>query len=434
MQTLIGWLLKNRPRRLARHAARFLVWWLLLAVAAGIVPFTFFREKMMTASAMLDRPVETTIPEPGAAGNPPRFAGPAFRRIRETIFLGFAVLDAAARPKSMWQTLPEKIDAEIELSVGGGAVNAARSFQHAGGQPAVLAAITGADETGNMVFRLLGEDFTRLRRAATAIRTRVSLVVPRSGPGSDTTTWTIRPELDAAATFAHLKPLLSQSRRVVLASMAAEQAPLVGQILDSHPGQTVMMLTSSQCEDAETTLGLARRCSLIQLNTGDLATLTAIQGDVVASINWLRERQVKSVIVTAGHRGIIAYIGGQWLYAPAFEVDVPCSTSRCGDIVLGTFLAGIDRGETVPGSLRMASAAAAMQAAGVAPPANWEAITSYAASTPTRRFEPESQAGFAARSQPHAAAVLNVARRIAQPLGYLIAGALVAIWTVLWMS
>ena len=140
-------------------------------------------------------------------------------------------------------------------------------------------------------------------------------------PGSAPALWTMRTAVDDDATFTHVKSWLSPSCRLVIASMTAEQAPLIRQIIEAQLGEIILLPTRSQCLDRDKTLALAKSCRFVQLNQSELEVWSGITGDVIAGINWLRSRQVASVIVTAGVSGIFAHLAGQWEYASAFNID-----------------------------------------------------------------------------------------------------------------
>lgn len=403
------------------------IWLVVLALGAALVSITLsLKEEPMSPNIVSTFPqLEVTSQERQSPAGPTAEFPPSPPAPAETDFLGQGVLDIGARP----QTLPipdsDKIDVDIDVVPGGGAVNMAEAYQLAGGENSRLGVITGADSQGNLLTRLLASRLTNIRRIATAVRTRISLLTPRGDNGEGTRIWTERSPLDDAATFAHVKTWLTKGRRLVMASMTALQAGLVEQVLDAHTGQTVMMLTRSQCEDRERTLALAARCTLIQLNASELAIWTGKKNDVVAGINWLRERGITSVIVTAGVSGIFAYLdwAGGWLHVPAFRVAKTASTAKCGDFVLGTFLAGLDRGESARASLRIAAAAAAMNAAGLQRTGGWQEVAAFADETPTAPFVPVVMP----RTLHVVKQLTATARRLAVPTGYMTAGAAIVV-------
>jgi sugar/nucleoside kinase (ribokinase family) len=418
MKSLIFWLLENGKGFRATNFRRAMLLWLMLAVAAGILPFTILKEMTMRATtSTCERPVETVRVQPrvemddGSIDHRVCFNG------NKTVFLGPVVLDAVYRSKVNHDVNDDGLCSTNVVSAGGAAVSAARAFQAATGVPTTLAVITGADEPGNVACRILEQEFSLLRRVPTATRTQISILTPKPN-FADLTTWKQRTEIDLEGMVGHVLPLFSKLHRLVLASMTARYAALVRRVIESQFGEIAMLLTNSQCEDRETTLQFIRNCSLVVADKRDLAILTENHGDVIAGINWLRDRNVKSVIVTAGRQGTYAYLEGRWAHVPALDVNVVHSRSRCSAILLGTYLAGVDRDESPQTSLKMAAAAAAMHAAGVVQSADWGDIEAFTRSTPTRPFELES---------PHHANLVQVltsaAARVARPAGYVTAGA-----------
>lgn len=410
---------------------RLAVWLVVLALVAMLTSITLcFEEPLMTPEvAMTEFEVTPQEKEPTSGVLEGHASGQA--RPAETCFLGFGVLDFTAHPKASPVPKFDKIDVETCIDPGGGAVNMAEAYQLAGGGPARHGVITGADAPGNMLIDMLGSRLINVQRIATAARTRISLLTPRDDRSDQTRIWTERSALDEAATMAHVRTWFSPERRVVLASMTAAQAGFVEQVLDAHAGEMVMMLTRSQCEDRQRTLAFAARCR-VQLNDGELETFTGIKGNIIAGINWLRDRGIPSVIVTAGRRGIFAHLRSVgWLYAPAFQVKAPSSSpAKCGDFVLGTFLAGLDRGESAKQSLRIAAAAAAMKAAGIERAGGWQELVAFADQTPTFPFVPDA----APKSSPIVNQLFGAARRLAAPAGYMTAGAALAAAMVRFMT
>ena len=111
---------------------------------------------MRDFAASFTRWMESAGPEPRAVLEFAR-PGPLVRQaVAETVFLGPAVLDVTLRPRPCPEPGAEKRDADIDLSIGGGAANSARAFQRAAPCPPVLAVVTGTDEAGNAAGRLLG--------------------------------------------------------------------------------------------------------------------------------------------------------------------------------------------------------------------------------------------------------------------------------------
>ncbi|MBS0264754.1 MAG: carbohydrate kinase family protein [Planctomycetes bacterium] len=342
-----------------------------------------------------------------------------------TDFVGPATLDIAARPVTLPGALPvgdtDKVDVVTDMAPGGGAVNMAQAYRLAGGTDYRLGVITGPDHAGRLLMALVAAILTNVRQFCTAVRTRLSLLTPLDDQARVTRTWTERCTIDTAETWAQVEGWLRKGRRLVLASMTAEQTDLVEQIIAAHNGPVAMRLTRSQCADRERTLALAAGCDLVQLNASELETLSGITGDLVAGINVLRDHSIHSVIVTAGRRGIYAYFdwAGGWHYVPAFAVGVVSSPSKCGDTVLGTFFAGLDRGVAARASLRIAAAAAAMNAAGLPHRGGWDELAGFAQQTAMVPFAPTP----VSRRRVNRQQITPTARRWLVPAGYLTGGA-----------
>ncbi len=95
-------------------------------------------------------------------------------------------------------------------------------------------------------------------------------------------------------------------------------------------------------------------CDLLIINEGEAVALTAASGKKPEELN------LSHMVITRGSAGAYYYgLDGQ-IYQPAFAIE-PVDTTGAGDCFFGYFLAGIAAGDRVKKSLRLASAAAAMQ-------------------------------------------------------------------------
>ena len=99
---------------------------------------------------------------------------------------------------------------------------------------------------------------------------------------------------------------------------------------------------------------LLPHCDLLIVNEGEAAALTAASGKKP------EELDVAHMVITRGSAGALYFgLEGQ-IHQPAFAVE-PVDTTGAGDCFFGYFLAGIAVGEEVEATLRVASAAAALQ-------------------------------------------------------------------------
>ncbi|MFC5578515.1 ribokinase [Lysobacter niabensis] len=92
------------------------------------------------------------------------------------------------------------------------------------------------------------------------------------------------------------------------------------------------------------------------VNEGELATITGQSGRVVDAVAELGNT---NVVVTLGARGSCAYVDGEWLLQPAYEIEV-LDTTGAGDTFCGTFVAARARSSGFAEALRRASAASAL--------------------------------------------------------------------------
>lgn len=161
----------------------------------------------------------------------------------------------------------------------------------------------------------------------TKMAVRQSIGVSGQGRSGMAKTSTIHARVDDSHTIVRTEPWLSSSQRLVLASMTARQTPLVHHLIETHPKEANLLLTSSQCKEPEMTIDLANKCALVQLDANDLEVLTEIKRDVASGINCLRD--------------------------------------KCGDIKFGTYVAARHQHYSIRDSLQLSAAATAMHLAGV---------------------------------------------------------------------
>lgn len=311
-----------------------------------------------------------------------------------TVFAGSAVLDASVRAADGFRrtAASEKSAARIQLSVGGGAVNSAAAFAKASCVEPVLCPIVGQDCEGELVVSRLLKRFAHVVPIRTASETRKSVIKvdPASGKSHTDTT---RSTIDAAATLAALRPVLSDARRLVVASMQAEDAGLLEQLRNVFDGEMCLLASASQCRQGELSLSLFSRMQLVSMNAEELEEVSKVRrGEVTGGMDALRTAGVKGLIATADRRGIWGLLDEQWGHALAFEVPTGGeNSSGCGDRAIGTLIAARDQGHDLSWALKMAAAAGAIHAGRLSCGPGWPALEEFAASTPTFAFQPPSR-------------------------------------------
>lgn len=105
--------------------------------------------------------------------------------------------------------------------------------------------------------------------------------------------------------------------------------------------------------EAEAVEAMLPLIDLLILNAVEMAQLQAALGRGPEDLN------LPTVIVTKGPDGVDFYQNGAHSHAPAIPVT-PVDTTGAGDTFTGYTLAGLDRGLSLPQSLRLASHAAAL--------------------------------------------------------------------------
>ena len=303
-------------------------------------------------------------------------------RPTNTISVAPVTIDIRPQPTGNLSASGGKLPATFDVSPGGGAINVGEAILAASGRPPTVVAITGADVTGNMASQLLQQQFRKVRRAAAATRTRLSVIVPPLDDGGERL-FTSRPGLDHDTVFNTVQPLLKCDQRLVLSSLRPEDARLMERLINAHSGSTVWLPSSAECGVPETSIPLMAKCTLVWLNAEELEALTGFRN--ATGINRLREQGVRDIVVTDGPRGVTAYIEGRFWFHRAFQSTGTNGSTKCGDIACGTFLAAQDRGLPVDGAIRLAMAAAAMHRSGISR-RGWSSIESWAQSADVIRY------------------------------------------------
>jgi ribokinase len=119
-------------------------------------------------------------------------------------------------------------------------------------------------------------------------------------------------------------------------------------------GRGLKIAYSAAPFDAEITARLLPQTDLLVVNEGEAAALTEMLGMPAADAG------IPHLVVTKGSDGADYYGEAGNRHQPAFKVS-PVDTTGAGDCFFGYLLAGISQGGDIASSLRLASAAAALQ-------------------------------------------------------------------------
>jgi ribokinase len=99
---------------------------------------------------------------------------------------------------------------------------------------------------------------------------------------------------------------------------------------------------------------------VLVVNEGELMTVCGATSGTVAECLQLPElAHVPCVVVTLGHRGCCARVGGQWILQTAFPVT-PVDTTAAGDSFCGSLVAALSQGLGLHQALPLACAAGAL--------------------------------------------------------------------------
>lgn len=143
--------------------------------------------------------------------------------------------------------------------------------------------------------------------------------------------------------FSHLLLQLETPLETVTSYAQAAQAQGVRVLLNAAPAQPLPP-------------ALLAAVDVLLVNEGELAVVAQHTGSIAQCLERLA---VPCVVVTLGHRGCCARVGGQLHFQPAFAIT-PVDTTAAGDSFCGAFTAALARGLPIPEALLQASAAGAL--------------------------------------------------------------------------
>lgn len=143
--------------------------------------------------------------------------------------------------------------------------------------------------------------------------------------------------------FTHLLLQLETPIETVAAYARAAQAANVCVVLNAAPARSLP-------------IALLETVDILLVNEGELATVSGHQGSIAQCLERIA---VPTVVVTLGHHGCCARVGGQWVLQPAFPIT-PVDTTGAGDTFCGTLVATLSQGADMAQALHQASAAGAL--------------------------------------------------------------------------
>ena len=89
------------------------------------------------------------------------------------------------------------------------------------------------------------------------------------------------------------------------------------------------------------------------------------EDDLDRAARYVQSLGPKTVVITCGDEGVLAYSGGERLHQPAFCVQPVVDTTGAGDVFHGAFAYGLALGYDLPRNLAFASAVAALSCRGL---------------------------------------------------------------------
>lgn len=310
------------------------------------------------------------FPEPALGGKPALDGKPA-RRVRAAVgVVGPAVLDTVVRPTHP-NALTAKRECTMEESYGGGAVNVSRSIQQYGGT-AMADFLVGADSYGKLMREDLSEEFQHSRCVCAYPQSR------RSHIHIGGTTYTARPPLTLTRLPDHCRQRVTENRVTVVGALTPDDHDFTAEAL-SEARFGIWVPSAAQLSETRSAPRLMQLAQVTVMNDEEARVATG-KDDPIEAIVVLSERGCRGVIVTS-RGGALARIDGDWLFAPAHQVQAK-RTSRAGDTFTGVFALTIASGRPLREGLVLGQAAAARHVTEQPPLGDLDQLAAWASTQP----------------------------------------------------
>ncbi len=272
---------------------------------------------------------------------------------------GSANLDFVVRADHIPAPGETVLGREFKTFPGGKGANQAVASARAGGVPTAMLLALGDDAFATPLEASLNEAGVQLhiKRAEDQPTGTAFICVSDDAenaitvaPGANNTLGPA--DLPDLAGVTHLVMQLETPLASVSAYARAARARGVKVVLNAAPAQTLPA-------------GLLADLDVLIVNEGELAVVAAHSGSAFSSVEEnLAELDVPCVVVTLGSHGSLARVGGTRVGGTivrqaAFPIT-PVDTTGAGDTFVGSFVAALSQGATLPDALKQASAASAL--------------------------------------------------------------------------
>ncbi len=155
------------------------------------------------------------------------------------------------------------------------------------------------------------------------------------------------PHLPSLQGVSHVLMQLEIPMATVSAYAQAARSQGVGVVLNAAPAQALPS-------------DVLAAVDVLVVNEGELMTVCGTsQGTVAQCLERPELAQLPCIVVTLGHRGCCARVGGQWIFQTAFPVT-PVDTTAAGDSFCGSLVAALSQGLGLHQALPLACAAGAL--------------------------------------------------------------------------
>ncbi|MFN9224031.1 MAG: carbohydrate kinase family protein [Planctomyces sp.] len=248
-----------------------------------------------------------------------------------------------------------KRDVHYEISLGGGAINAARQARTL--QAAVsLVAVLGADDMGGLQQQLLRREFPQVTTAPLLPVSRISLLQGDS-------CLTSRPPLSVTQPPRDVLEELADCRSVLIGPGVPEDSGVLLRLLEGLPVHTLRLLQLSdrQLRDRQSAAALMGASDLLLINESEACVFAGRQYPDAAFAS-VRECCCGDVVLTSS-RGVLASCAGRDIQRAACAVAEVRRTVGAGDVLAGTLVTGLAEGRGLEESVDLALAAAAIHVA-----------------------------------------------------------------------
>lgn len=243
---------------------------------------------------------------------------------------------------------------EFKTFPGGKGANQAVACARAGGVPTTLLTAMGADAFAAPIEASLRAANVSLNVVRVTDQPTGTAFICVSDDAENAIT--VAPGANGCLHLPHLPSLEGVSHMLMQLEIPMATVSAYAQAARSQGVQVVLNAAPAQALSSE----VLATVDVLVVNEGELMTVCgATTGTVAQCLQRPELAHVPCVVVTLGHRGCCARVGGQWVFQAAFPVT-PVDTTAAGDSFCGSLVAALSQGLSLHQAMPLACAAGAL--------------------------------------------------------------------------